>query len=72
MVRETLPTVMLLNQGDGWYAADYAAFNEVGAYRVVVYAEDNEDLGARPSALEVVVEPAGPLYERVYLPLVVR
>jgi hypothetical protein len=44
----------------------------VGAYRVVVYAEDNEDLGARPSALEVVVEPAGPLYERVYLPLVVR
>jgi hypothetical protein len=53
MVREDLPTIILLNRGDDWYGATYAGFTERGVYRVVVYAEDDAGLEARPVALEV-------------------
>jgi len=39
--------------GDGWFAATYTGFDEIGLYRVVVYAEDNDRLEARPVAAEV-------------------
>lgn len=66
LVRETLPTIVLLDQGNGWYAAAYPGFTERGAYRVVIYAEDGEGLEARPVA--VLVHTGLPLY----LPWVLR
>jgi hypothetical protein len=43
---------VLNDQGNGWYAATYTGFNEIGLYRIVVYAEDNDRLEARPVAVE--------------------
>jgi hypothetical protein len=48
-----MPTVVLQDQGNDWYAATYTGFDEAGLYRIVVYAEDNDRLEARPVAVEV-------------------
>ena len=53
MAGETLPTLVLPDQGNGWYGALYTGFSEFGRYRVVIYAEDNDLLEAQPAALEV-------------------
>ncbi len=53
LVQEPLPTLVLQDRGNGWYAATYTGFDEIGLYRVVVYAEDNDRLEARPAAVEV-------------------
>jgi parallel beta-helix repeat protein len=53
IVQEALPTLVLQDQGNDWYAATYTGFDEVGLYRVVVYAEDNDRLEARPVAVEM-------------------
>jgi hypothetical protein len=53
MPQENLPTIVLLDQGSDWYGATYTGFDEVGVYRVVVYAEDDGGLEARPLAIEV-------------------
>jgi len=67
MPQENLPTVTLLDQnGDDVYTGLYGGFDEVGEYRVVVYAVDNEELQGRPK--EMVVR-TGWL---VYLPVVLR
>ncbi len=67
LVQEDLPTVMLLDtNGDGVYTAVYEGFDEVGEYRIVVYAVDGDGLGARPREIKVRVG------RRVYLPLVLR
>jgi len=66
MIRESVLTVMLLDQGGGWYGATYTGFDEIGSYRVVIYAEDNDGFEARPLALEVRTGWA------VYMPLVLR
>ena len=65
LVQETLPTAMLLSQGNGWYGAQYTGFNEMGEYRVVFYAEDDLGLSAQPVAIMVRTGWA------VYLPVVV-
>jgi PKD repeat protein len=66
MVDEVLPTIVLQPQQgrDDWYAALYTGFLEQGVYTVVVYAEDFDDLAARPVAIEIG--------RAVYLPLVMR
>jgi len=66
MPQETLPTIVLLDQGNDWYGATYTGFDEMGVYRVVIYAEDGDGLEARPLAIEVRTGWA------VYLPLVMR
>jgi hypothetical protein len=53
IISETLPTINLLAQGADSYAATYTGFDEIGAYRVVVYAGDNTGVEARPVAIEV-------------------
>jgi hypothetical protein len=69
MPQEVLSTVTLLDlDHDNIYSARYEGFDEVGEYRLVIYATDNEDLDARPRAVELVT---GVSWE-VYLPLVVR
>ena len=66
LIHEVLPTIVLQNQGGEWYAATYVGFNEVGSYRVVIYAEDDDGLEARPVVIEM--RTGG----EVYLPLIVR
>ncbi|MFN8485997.1 MAG: leucine-rich repeat domain-containing protein [Caldilineaceae bacterium] len=63
---EPLQTVKLLEQGNGWYGANYPAFTEPGNYRVVFYAEDEQKLQARPFAIEIAVG------QRVFLPFIRR
>lgn len=67
LVQEALPTVVLLDQGNDWYGARFDGFREQGSYRVVFFADDNQDAHARPVAVNVKVGA-----ERVYLPLVSR
>ena len=66
LVQETLPTAMLLSQGNGWYGAQYTGFDEMGEYRVVFYAEDDLGLSAQPVAIMVQTGWA------VYLPVVIK
>jgi hypothetical protein len=66
LVTETLSTIVLLDQGNGWYAASYHGFTERGDYRVVIYAEDGDNVEARPLALRFSTG------TRVFLPLVLR
>lgn len=53
LVKEVLPTLVLLPQGQNNFAATYTGFDEKGLYRIVIYAEDDEGLEARPLALEI-------------------
>jgi hypothetical protein len=65
MVQETLPTFMLTDpNGDHLYTGIYEVFNEVGEYRVALYAVDGEGLQGR---LKSVTVRTG---WTVYLPLV--
>jgi hypothetical protein len=66
MPQETLPTVQLQDlDGDGiWEAIGH--FDELGEYRLVIHAADDEDLNARPKELNVRTGWS------VYLPLVLR
>jgi hypothetical protein len=66
LVQPDLPTIVLLPQGNGWYSATYTGFTEPGVYRVVVQAEDDHLLEARPVVVEVNTG------RRVYLPLIVK
>ncbi len=65
--RDTAPTFVLRNQGNNWYASDITGLTESGAYRVVIYAEDDMGLTARPVTISI-----GTVERGVYLPLVVR
>ena len=54
MPLETLPTVTLLDpDGDGTYSALYQNFEQMGQYRVVVYAVDVENLQGQPKQVRV-------------------
>jgi hypothetical protein len=66
MPQENLPTIVLQDQGDDRYSATYTGFDELGSYRVVIHAEDNDRREGRPLAIEVRTG------REVYLPLVVR
>jgi hypothetical protein len=72
MVSETLRTVGLAHQQGNRYCARHPGFNEIGIYRIIIYASDWDGLQSRPHILEVVVgEEKGDRYQ-VYLPLVMR
>jgi hypothetical protein len=67
LIQEDLLTVELLDSnGDDVYSAVYPSFGEVGVYRVVVYAVDQEGLEGRPRDLQVRIGWS------VYLPMVVK
>lgn len=66
LVQESLDTMKLLDQGNGWYGANYAGFAEIGAYRIVVFAEDEQGMLARPVAITVETG------HRLFLPLITR
>ncbi|MEZ4866399.1 MAG: fibronectin type III domain-containing protein [Caldilineaceae bacterium] len=66
LIQETLPTVKLLDQGNGWYGAYYEGFKARGRYRIVFQADDTQGYDARPVEIEVSNG------QVTYLPLVVR
>lgn len=66
LVPEIQPTILLQSQGNGVYAAEYPGFDEAGTYRIVIHAEDEDDLLARPVTLEMQNGSS------VLLPLIVR
>lgn len=63
LVAEPLP-LPLQARGQNWYGAIYGQFDEMGKYRIVVYAEDEGSLTSRPVVIEV--NPGS----RIFLPLV--
>jgi len=65
LVQEVLPTAVLLDQGNDWYGARFDGFREKGTYRVVFFADDNQNTNARP--VSVTVNFGDNL---IYLPLV--
>jgi hypothetical protein len=66
LISEALPTIVLSAQGNDVYSALYTGFHEVGLYRVVVHAMDNDLREARPVTLEVRTG------WNAYLPLILR
>jgi hypothetical protein len=54
LIKEALPTIVLQPMQGSWYAAQYTGFNQVGMYRIVVYAEDAVGLEARPLAFDLM------------------
>ncbi len=66
MTQETLMAFQLINKGKGQWAVKYPPLSESGTYRLVIYAEDDKGLTARPFALEVNTS------QRVYLPLIMK
>ena len=66
MIAEPVPVPLIKGQQQGWYAVTYQGFDEMGEYRLVFHAEDNETLRGRP--IEMRVRTGWP----VYLPLVIR
>lgn len=65
-IQDDLPKVPLLPVGGGWYEGSHRQFTRPGQYRVVVYAEDNQQLQAQPLPMQVTV------VESTYLPLIKR
>jgi hypothetical protein len=51
---------------EGWYTRTYTEFSELGEYRLVVYAEDDEMAQGRPKEMRIRVT------WPVYLPVVMR
>jgi hypothetical protein len=47
--------LVLRRQGDDWYGERYTAFDEVGLYRVVIYARDGEGLLGQSREMQVAV-----------------
>ena len=66
LVQPDLPTIVLLPQGNGWYGATYTGFGERGRYRLVVLAEDDDLLEARPVVLRISTG------SRLFLPKILR
>ena len=52
MEAEPLP-VTLLSRGNDWYGVSYPSFDEIGEYRIVLYAEDDGGLQGRPKLVTV-------------------
>jgi len=65
MIQETLTAFLLTNQGNNRWAGKYPPMTESGTYRLVIYAEDDKSLQARPRELSI----GG---AKIYLPLIVK
>jgi hypothetical protein len=64
--KETLPSILFTDQGNNQFVGQYTGFTQIGVYRIVVQATDNEGLQAGPVVIEV---DSG---HRLFLPLVKR
>jgi hypothetical protein len=68
LVPEDLPSFDLVAQGNEMYSAEYAHFDELGSYRIAIYAEDESGLKAGP----YVIETRNDEGEQVFLPIMLR
>ena len=66
LAQEAMQTLKLQKIDENEYAVEYAAFNEIGTYRIVIHAEDQEGLLAQPKTLELSVG------NQLYLPMINR
>jgi hypothetical protein len=66
LVPETQPAIVLQKQEGELYQGEFTGFDEVGRYRVVIYAEDNDGLVAQPYIL------LGPPPKQLYIPRVMH
>ena len=66
LVPEDVPIINLIAMGNNQYSVEYDKFNEVGVYRLALYAEDSDGLKARLLALDVSTG------SKIFLPLVAR
>ncbi len=66
LAQDPAPVVLLARQEDGWYSGVYDTQGELGGYRAVIYAEDNEGLRSQPLAGEITIGSS------IYLPLIHR
>lgn len=64
--QDIVPTILLRDQGNGQYAATFPGFDQMGSYRIVIYAEDNDNYEGRP--LSFLVQTG----HQLYLPTVMR
>jgi hypothetical protein len=53
LVPENLPSIELGVQGNEMYSAEYTHFDELGRYRIAIYAQDESGLKTGPYILEV-------------------
>ncbi len=60
------PPVTLWEAGNNWHNATYTEFDEMGEYRILIYAEDDIGLQGRPKLITVQTG------YQIYLPLVLR
>ena len=67
---EPLTNITLTHQSGNLYVGEYDGFNELGEYRVVVYAKDDEGVKAKPVNGRVLVPSSLPLDNNFYLPLI--
>jgi hypothetical protein len=76
LTQVTVPTIVLLEQENNWYAAAYNDFDEPGMYRVVIYALDSDGLEGQPVTRTITVshDNNDPEHDamRLYLPLIVQ
>ncbi|MEM7539534.1 MAG: C13 family peptidase, partial [Chloroflexota bacterium] len=58
--------------GEDMYGGAYTGFDQVGEYRVVVYATDEDGLVARPvvMTIDITSDMAQPATQRIFLPIV--
>jgi len=66
LVPEDLPSFDLVAQGNEMYTAEYTHFDELGSYRIAIYAKDESGLKTGPYILEAQNG------EQVYLPIISR
>jgi hypothetical protein len=65
-MEDPVDRVAMVSQGGDWYGASYDGFDQTGTYRVVFYAQDGDDLDARPMSVRVNIRAT------VYLPLILH
>lgn len=51
LVPEALPTIVLQPQAQDQFVGEYPGFDEIGTYRIAVYAEDDDNLLAQPQVI---------------------
>jgi hypothetical protein len=65
MMQPPLQAIILLDLGDGSWGATSFGFNQIGEYRLVIYADDFENALAQPVSVK-----AGGV--RFFLPVVMK
>lgn len=66
LVPESLPTIILPLQSKDTFGSEYPGFDEVGRYRIAVYAEDDDGVLALPKVISISTG------EQQFLPLIAR